>query len=364
MKTALFDFHARLGARMVPFAGYDMPIQYPEGIKAEHAHTRHAASLFDVSHMGQILLKGEKAAEILENVTASAFTTLKDGKQRYTVFTNDKGGIEDDLMVTRTEDAFFIIVNASRKEEDRNRLQEACAGTGVSLSVLTDRALLALQGPKAAGIFAKFCPEAADLFFMEGGWFDCFETRCFITRSGYTGEDGFEISVPAGDAERIAETLLSEDGVAPCGLGARDILRLEAGLCLYGEDIGEDTTPIEADLKWILQKSRRENGGFPGADTILSQLENGAPRKRVGLTANGRQPIRHGTLLKDLNGNEVGIVTSGTVSPILEAPIAMGYVRADLTESGTPLIAVVRGKELPVTISSLPFVPHRYHRKK
>ncbi len=371
-RTPLHALHLSFGAKMVPFAGYDMPVQYAAGVLKEHLHTRQKAGLFDVSHMGQIALRAksgrvEDAALALERLVPQDFLALAPGRQRYAQFTNERGGILDDLMVANFGDHLFVVVNAACKEADeahlRAHLSDSCL-----IELLPDRALLALQGPKAESVLAKFCAEAPAMRFMDAGPRKVAGLDCFVSRSGYTGEDGFEISVPAAQAEQLAKALLEEPEVLPIGLGARDSLRLEAGLCLYGHDIDTTTTPIEAALEWSIQKSRRQGGtragGFFGAEKILAQLAGGAPRRRVGLRPEGRAPVREGApLFADQTSSEpVGAVTSGGFGPSLNAPIAMGYVPARLAGLDTQLFAEVRGQRLPVRVAATPFVPNTYKR--
>lgn len=360
-KTPLHALHLELGARMVPFAGYDMPVQYPRGIIAEHLHTRAKAGLFDVSHMGQARFEGAGAAAALEALVPGDIKGLAPGRMRYTLFTNEAGGILDDLMVTGAGDHLLLVVNAARKAEDFAHLERHLAGKA-RLTRLEDRALMALQGPAAAAVLARLAPGAASLGFMTGAALPVDGEACFVTRSGYTGEDGFELSVPAGAAERLARRLLREPEVLPVGLGARDSLRLEAGLCLYGHDIDETTTVIEADLAWTIQKRRRAEGGFPGAAIILGELASGARRKRVGIRPEGRAPAREGTEITVADGAPVGRVTSGGFGPSADGPVAMGYVAAAHAAPGTTLQLLVRGTPRPARIVPMPFVPHRYHR--
>jgi aminomethyltransferase len=360
-RTPLYDLHESLGAKMVPFAGYRMPVQFPSGIMAEHLHTRARAGLFDVSHMGQIRLEGSDAAAALETLVVGDIVGLKAGRMRYTLFTNDRGGILDDLMVTNAGDHLFLVVNAARKAEDIAHLRRHLDGRA-KVMPLPDRALLALQGPAAAGVLARLAPEAAAMAFMTGRAMTVEQLPCFVTRSGYTGEDGFEISVPAHAAERLARRLLSEVEVMPVGLGARDSLRLEAGLCLWGHDIDESSTVIEADLAWAIQKRRRDLGGFPGAAVIARQLQQGAARKRVGIKPDGRAPAREGTDIVDATGAVVGRVTSGGFGPSVDGPVAMGYVATPRAVLGSAVELPVRGTPRPARIVPLPFVPHRYHR--
>jgi len=360
-RTPLHDLHKSLGAKMVPFAGYDMPVQYAAGIMAEHLHTRAKAGLFDVSHMGQARLGGAGAAPALEMLVPGDIVGLAPGRMRYTLFTNDSGGILDDLMVTNAGDHLMLIVNASRKHDDTVHMRRHLAGRA-TLTPLEDRALLALQGPAAAAVLARFAPGVHGMAFMSGAATAIGELPCFVTRSGYTGEDGFEISVPAISADRLARRLLAEPEVMPVGLGARDSLRLEAGLCLHGHDIDETTSVVEADLAWAIQKRRRAEGGFPGAAVIARQLKDGAPRKRVGIKPEGRAPAREGTEIFGAAGAVIGRITSGGFGPSTDGPVAMGYVAAAHSALGTPLQLMVRGTPRPARIVPLPFVPHRYHR--
>ncbi|EKO3713080.1 glycine cleavage system aminomethyltransferase GcvT [Vibrio metschnikovii] len=366
LTTPLHAVHVELGAKMVPFAGYDMPVQYPLGVKKEHLHTRQAAGLFDVSHMGQLRLHGVDAAAALERLVPVDVIDLPVGKQRYAIFTNPQGGILDDLMVANLGDHLFLVVNAACKAQDIAHLT-AHLPAGVHLEVIEDRALFALQGPKAAQILAQWQPAVADMRFMDIQTLAINGIECIVSRSGYTGEDGFEISVPADKAVAFAQALAEHSDVEWIGLGARDSLRLECGLCLYGHDLDETTTPVEASLLWAIQPVRRiggeRAGGFPGAEIILKQIESKqVDRKRVGLVGQTKAPVREGTELFDSDGNKVGIVTSGTVGPTAEQPISMGYVRADLAVIGHELFAEVRGKMLPMTIEKMPFVPQRYYR--
>nr|WP_221237177.1 glycine cleavage system aminomethyltransferase GcvT [Roseospira goensis] len=361
MRTVPLDaLHRALGAKMVPFAGYAMPVQYPAGVLAEHTHTRTKASLFDVSHMGQVRLTGTDPAAALERLVPGALRALKPGRQRYTLLTTETGGIRDDLMVANAGDHLFAVLNAACKKADVAHLRAHMPE--IEVAVLDDHALLALQGPAAAGVLAALAPAVADMRFMDARAVAIQDVPCFVTRSGYTGEDGFEISVPAGAAERLARALLDHDDVAPAGLGARDSLRLEAGLCLYGSDIDTTTTPVEADLAWTIGKARRETGGFPGADVILAQLRDGPPRQRVGLRPEGRAPARAHTEIRDPDGETVGEVTSGGFGPTVGGPVAMGYVPTRLAEPGTAVDLMVRGKALPARVVALPFVPPRQHR--
>ena len=346
---------------MVPFAGYKMPVQYAEGILAEHQHARSAAALFDVSHMGQVSLRGDDPAAALETLVPGDIAGLEPGRMRYTQFTNDRGGILDDLMVTNAGDGLFLVVNAACKAADIARLREALAGK-VEVEELADRALLALQGPKASAVLARFAPDAAAMPFMSALPFEISGVRAVVSRSGYTGEDGYEISVKDADAVRMAEMLLGEPEVAPVGLGARDSLRLEAGLCLYGHDIDETTTPVEAGLAWSIGKRRQEEGGFPGDGIVQAQLRDGPPRKRVGIVPDGRAPAREGTEITDGSGVSMGHVTSGGFGPTAGGPVAMGYVDAAHAAVDTAVNLVVRGTPRPGRIRRMPFVPHSYYR--
>ena len=371
-RTPLYDLHLLLGARMVPFAGYEMPVQYAAGVLKEHLHTRQKAGLFDVSHMGQLLLRAnsdapEDAALALERAVPQDILAVPKGRQRYAQFTSAEGGILDDLMVANFGDHLFLVVNASCKDADeahlRNEISDVC-----TIEPLPNRALLALQGPRAESVLAKLCAGMPSMRFMDSGPREVAGFDCFVSRSGYTGEDGFEISVPAEQAERLAKKLLEDGDVLPIGLGARDSLRLEAGLCLYGHDIDTTTTPVEGALEWSVQKSRRAGGarvgGFLGAEKILDQFASGAPRRRVGLRPEGRAPVREGAALF-AEGNSIepiGTVTSGGFGPTLNAPAAMGYVPTALAANGTRVFAEVRGQRLPLTVAPTPFVPNTYKR--
>ena len=369
LRTPLYPLHVELGARFTPFAGYEMPVQYRSGILAEHLHTRSLAGLFDVSHMGQAFLDGpdhETTARALENLTPADIVGLAPGRQRYTQLLNADGGIVDDLMATRPPGAngcIALVVNAERKTADFAALRAALP-TNVVLTVADDAALVALQGPAAASVLARLAPGAGveTMAFMSSRplALDGFDVT--VSRSGYTGEDGFEISLPAQDAEGFARRLLAESEVEPIGLGARDTLRLEAGLCLYGHELDETTDPVEAGLTWSIPKRRRAEGGFPGAARILAALADGPPRKRVGLRLLGRAPARAGAEIIDVSGEPIGRVTSGGFGPSIGAPIAMGYVTRDHAEIGAPVGLVVRGKPLPATVDVLPFHPHAYYR--
>ncbi len=369
LRTPLHALHLASGARMAPFAGYDMPIQYAEGILAEHLHTRAAAGLFDVSHMGQGFLIGPDhatTARALEALCPADIVDLAPGRQRYTQFLDETGGILDDLMVTRPADpdedgALMLVVNAACKEQDFAHV-EAHLPLNVRLIRAPHRALLALQGPKAAEALEKHCQGIGSIAFMSAASTLFDGISCHVSRSGYTGEDGFEISVRADKVERVARALLREPEVKLIGLGARDSLRLEAGLCLYGHDIDRTTSPVEAALTWSIQKRRRQEGGFPGADRIQRELADGTARRRVGIVPEGRQPAREGTEITDASGAKIGVVTSGGFGPSLGGPLAMGYVDTAHSALGTPVQLVVRGKALPAKIAAMPFVPHSYFR--
>jgi aminomethyltransferase len=372
LQTPLHALHLRLGARMVPFAGYAMPVQYPSGVMAEHKQCRESAALFDVSHMGQVKLFGADAAAALESLVPVDLIDLAAGKQRYAFFTNASGGLLDDLMVARppadATSAFgdlFLVVNAGCKEADVRHMQTHI-GHRCSVVPAPERALLALQGPKSVQALARLHEGVASMTFMQVGVFPLMGVACFISRSGYTGEDGFEISVPAEQAIALAEALLAQPEVAPAGLGARDTLRQEAGLCLYGHDINETTSPVEAGLTWAIQKVRRPGGaragGYPGAAAIEKHLGGGAPSKRVGLIGLERVPVREGTALLDAHGHKLGTVTSGTLAPTVNQPIAMAYLPLNHALPQHEVYAEVRGKRLPMRVSPMPFNPHRYQR--
>lgn len=365
LKTPLHALHIELGAKMVPFGGYDMPVQYPMGVMAEHKHTRAAAGLFDVSHMGQVLLKGANAAAAMESIVPVDVVDLGLFKQRYALFTNEAGGILDDLMIARRPDDLFVVVNAGCKVQDIAHMQAKIGGQ-CEVIPMPNQALLALQGPQAVTALSRLNAEVAKLTFMTGGFFNLDGIETFLTRSGYTGEDGFEISVHADQAVALARKLLAQPEVKPIGLGARDSLRLEAGLCLYGHDINTDTNPVEASLTWAIQKVRRAGGaragGYPGAAVIDEQLANGAARKRVGLVSSERMPVREGAKLVTAEGVEIGVVTSGTVGPTVGKPVALGYVSREHAALGTEIFAIVRDKRTPMTVSSTPFTPNGYYR--
>lgn len=365
--TPLFALHQKLGARMVPFAGYSMPVQYPQGLMAEHLHTRKAAGLFDVSHMGQLLLRGPDAAAALESLMPVDVMDLGLHKQRYGLLLNEQGGILDDLMFVNRGEDLFLIVNGACKEADIAHIQSRIASR-CEVIALPERALLALQGPQAATALARLIPGVTALVFMTGNHFDWQGHALYITRSGYTGEDGFEISLPGEAATAFAEALLAQPEVAPIGLGARNSLRLEAGLCLYGNDIDTSTTPVEAALNWAMQKVRRSGGeregGFPGAAIVLEQLQNpqSLRRKRVGLIALERIPVREPAVLENMDGQHIGHITSGLLSPTLNQPVALAYVEPDYAAIDTEIFAMVRGKPVPMKVVATPFVPTRYHR--
>ncbi|MGR3635745.1 MAG: glycine cleavage system aminomethyltransferase GcvT [Shimia sp.] len=369
-RTPLFDLHVALGAKMVPFAGYDMPVQYALGVMKEHLHCRAQAGLFDVSHMGQVILRGESyeaVAKAFETLVPMDVLGLGEARQRYGLFTNDGGGIEDDLMFANRGDHLFVVVNAACKDADIARMKAALE-PGVTVEVIADRALIALQGPAAEVALARLNPAVADMTFMDVATIDLAGAECWISRSGYTGEDGYEISVSNAQAEALAKALLDMDEVEPIGLGARDSLRLEAGLCLYGNDIDATTSPIEAGLIWAIQKVRRADGdragGFPGADRIFGDLAEGVARKRVGLVPRGRAPMRAGTQIFAAveGGDPIGEVTSGGFGPTFEGPVAMGYVGAAQAAVGTELFGEVRGKRMPVTVAKMPLVPANFKR--
>ena len=371
-RTCLFDLHVELGARIVPFAGYEMPVQYPMGVMGEHTHTRTQAGLFDVSHMGQVILRGADAAAALETLVPVDVIGLAAGRQRYGVFTNAAGGILDDLMIANRGDHLLLVVNAACKDADIAHMQAHLPAMGVSVEPVTDRALLALQGPAAESALAALVPGVAAMKFMDVAILPWGGVELWVSRSGYTGEDGFEVSVPETHAETLARALLANPAVAPIGLGARDSLRTEAGMCLYGHDIDTTTTPPEGNIAWAIQKVRRTGGaragGFPGADVILAQLATGPARLRVGLKPEGRAPVREGSALfaaetgGETGGEAIGTVTSGTFGPSVGGPVSMGYLPAALAADGTRVFAEVRGKRLPLTVTPLPFRPSQYKK--
>ena len=369
-RTPLYDLHVALGAKMVPFAGYEMPVQYPLGVLKEHLQTRSKAGLFDVSHMGQAFLYGPDHAATaagLESLVPGEIAKLGLGRLRYTMLLNGEGGILDDLMVTRSaseadDGRLMLVVNAACKDADYAHMR-AHLPDGLTLEPNEDRALIALQGPAAASVMSKWCPQAGELGFMTASSAEFDGIDCHISRSGYTGEDGYEISVAADKVDQIARALISHDDVEAIGLGARDSLRLEAGLCLYGHDIDETTSPVEADLVWSMSKRRREEGGFPGADRIQKELRDGPSRLRVGIKPEGRAPAREGTEIVDANGSKIGKITSGGFGPSAEGPIAMGYVQSAQATPGSEIGLMVRGDARPARVVETPFVQHRYYRK-
>ncbi len=362
--SAVHALHSELGARNVPFAGFELPVQFPAGIVHEHLHTRAHAALFDISHMGQIRIIGPDAPRLLQDLVPGSISDLALWQQRYTVFTNDNGGVIDDFMVTRLPGALWLVVNGACRDKDLAHLQTRL-GAHCDVRLEEDRALVALQGPESSRALSCLCATAAVLPFMHGGEFELSGAAAIIHRCGYTGEDGFEISVPAADAVRVARALLAQDDVAPAGLGARDSLRLEAGLCLYGNDLDDDITPVEAGLAWTIAPGYRDGSTpaiFPGAVRILAQLRDPGVRRRVGLRPDGQAPVRGGAMLLDGDGTVVGHVSSGGYGPTVQAPIAMGYVAARCAAPGTVLRTDVRGRARTVTVCALPFVPHRYHK--
>lgn len=369
-RTPLYDLHVELGAKMVPFAGYDMPVQYPMGVMKEHQHTRQAVGVFDVSHMGQVILSGQSwdhVARSFERLVPMDVLGLEDGRQRYGLFTNDAGGIEDDLMFARRGDDLFVVVNAACKDADIARMKAALEPE-ITVTALTDRALIAVQGPGAEAAVAGMDAGAAEMTFMDVRDLSLAGIDVWASRSGYTGEDGYEISVPGDQAEALTRALLALEGVEAIGLGARDSLRLEAGLCLYGHDIDAGTNPVEGALNWAIQKVRRAGGeragGFPGADAVLAAFENGVARKRVGLQPEGRAPMREGVDIFDAaeGGQSIGTVTSGGFGPTTGGPVAMGYVATEHSKIGTVLWGEVRGKRMPLTVAKLPFVAANFKR--
>jgi len=365
LHTPLYDLHVEQGGKMVPFAGYSMPVSYPLGIVKEHQHTRSKAGLFDVSHMAQVKLTGPSAAAAMETLVPVDILGLDDMKQRYALFTNEQGGVMDDLMVTNAVDHLVVVVNAACREQDiahmRHHIGDQC-----EIEVLEKRALLALQGPQAGAVMARLAPDSQQMVFMSAANLSIQGVDCFVTRSGYTGEDGFEISVPGDQADQLARLLLTQDEVEPIGLGARDSLRLEAGLCLYGHDLDQQTTPVESSLLWALSKPRRADGerpgGYPGAEIIMGQIANGVSRKRVGIQPEGRMPVRESAPLIDSDDNRIGTVTSGGFGPTVNGPVAMGYVKTEYAAIDSQVFAVVRGKTVPCRVIKLPFVKQRYYR--
>ena len=359
--TVLHNLHVSLGAKMVPFAGYDMPVQYPSGILTEHRHTRGQAGLFDVGHMGQAILRGDNVAAALETLMPGDIAGLEQGQMRYSQFTNEAGGILDDLMVTNRGDYIFLVVNAGCKDADFAHIQKHI-GDRIELEILANRGLIALQGPMAATVLNRHAQGVEAMPFLTMQDIEIDGIACLVSRAGYTGEDGYEISVPGEKSVELAELLLAEAEVEPIGLGARDTLRLEAGLCLYGHDIDETTSPIEAGLLWSIGKRRREDGGFLGAERIISEIENKPSRRRVGILPDGRAPAREGTEITDQSGNNIGVVTSGGFGPTVDGPIAMGYVSRENAAVDTTLQLTVRGKSLNSKVIKLPFVEQNYYR--
>ena len=360
-QTPLHDLHLELGGKLVDFAGWSLPVHYPAGIMAEHRHCRSAAALFDVSHMAQVLIHGDGAAAAFEGLVPGDIVGSDQGRLRYTVLTNERGGVLDDLIAGRVPEGLFVVANAARRESDLGHLREALEPAH-RVEELSERALLALQGPAAAVVLARLCPAARDLAFMQTATASVADVPCRISRSGYTGEDGFEISLAAEDALALARRLLAEPEVAPAGLGARDSLRLEAGLCLYGHELTPETTPVEAGLAWTIAKRRRREAGFPGAEVILGQLRDGPPRRLVGILPEGRAPAREGTEIQDAEGDRIGEVTSGGFGPTVGGPIALGYVSAGHAAPATAVRLSIRGKPHPAKVVGLPFVRHRYQR--
>ncbi len=360
-RTALFDLHVEMGARMVPFAGYEMPVQFPGGIIAEHLHTRSRASLFDIGHMGQLTLAGGDVAEAVETVVPGDIQGLAPGAMRYTMLTDESGGILDDVIVTIADDHLSMVVNAACQAADLAHLRDRLAGR-VEITHLEDRALLALQGPRAVEVLARFAPACRNMGFMTAQAMGIEGIDCMVARAGYTGEDGFEISLGNDSAAGLARLLLGEADVMAAGLGARDTLRLEAGLCLYGHDIDSATTPVEAGLGWTISKRRAADGGFPGADIIRAQLVEGTKRRRVGIMPSGRAPARRGTEITDAEGRTIGEITSGGFGPTVGGPVAMGYVETGQAKPGTGVKLMVRGQARTGEVTALPFVPPRYYR--
>jgi aminomethyltransferase len=371
--TVLNGLHRGLGAKMVPFAGYDMPVQYPLGVMKEHQHCRAHAGLFDVSHMGQVILRGPNGDSAvldaaLEKIVPVDVAGLAVGRQRYAMFLNENGGIEDDLMIARRDDHLFLVVNAARKDEDLALMRAALEPEGITVKLLENRALIALQGPEAEDVLAEHYPGVREMRFMDVETLPLGGAECWVSRSGYTGEDGFEISVPNAAAEGLVKSLLADKRVEAIGLGARDSLRLEAGLCLYGQDMDAGVTPIEAGLAWAITKVRRAGGtragGFAGAERVLAQMAEGPAKVRVGLKPEGRAPMRGGVALfaDETSADQIGEVTSGGFGPTVEGPVAMGYVPAALSTPGTKICGEVRGKRMPVEVVQLPFTPARFKR--
>jgi aminomethyltransferase len=359
-RTPLYDLHVELGGKMVDFAGWEMPVQFPMGIMGEHNHTRTKAGLFDVSHMGQVILRGDDVAAKLETLVPSALTSLKEGKARYTFFTNEDGGIMDDLIVANAGDHLFVVVNASMRHQDIPHMAKHL--DGIEVTEIFDRALVAVQGPAAENVVGDLCPAARALTFMQTTLADINGVECRISRLGYTGEDGFEISIPQDKAIEVCRAFLAHGDCEPVGLGARDSLRLESGLCLYGNDIDNATSPVEASLTWAMQKRRREDGSFPGAARIQRDLAEGTSRKLVGIKPTGRAPARAGVEVQDLDGTPIGTITSGGFGPTVGAPVAMGYVATEFSTPGQKINLIIRGKTQPAEIAALPFVTQNYKR--
>ncbi|WP_107498309.1 glycine cleavage system aminomethyltransferase GcvT [Thalassobius sp. I31.1] len=359
-RTPLYDLHVELGGKMVDFADWEMPVQYPLGIMGEHNQCREKAAIFDVSHMAQVELHGEGAAEKLEALCPQAFTTLKPGKCRYGFFTNETGGIMDDLIVSNAGDFIYLVVNASMRDQDIPHMRANLEG--IEVREITDRALIAVQGPKAEAVVAAHCPAAAELNFMETTVADIDGVSCRVSRLGYTGEDGYEISIPEADAIRLTRLFLENDDCDVSGLGARDSLRLESGLCLYGNDINGETSPVEGNLTWAMQKRRKEEGGFPGAERIQRELAEGPAKLLVGIKPEGRAPARAGVEVQCLEGNTIGAITSGSFGPTVGGPVAMGYVSKGHGEAGEKVNLIIRGKSQPAEIVKLPFVQQNYKR--
>jgi aminomethyltransferase len=363
-RTALHDEHVRLGAKMVPFAGYDMPVQYPTGVLTEHNWTRENAGLFDVSHMGQCAITApdfDTACAAFEKIVPADLKSLVPSQQRYSQLLNEAGGILDDMMITRQTSGFYVVVNAGRKLGDYAHLMSNLPDV-VELKIWDHHSLLALQGPKAEAVLSALDTKAKDIAFMHSAQLSLGGIEAHVSRSGYTGEDGFEISIRSEDAAKLWQLLLTNEAVKPIGLGARDSLRLEAGLCLYGHDIDENTSPQEAGLMWSIAKRRREHGGFIGATRVQNEIITGVKRKRVGIKPDGRAPAREGTVIQNAAGRAIGIITSGGFGPTINGPVAMGYVETEYASEGTPLLLIVRDKALPASVVKLPFVPNRFKR--
>jgi aminomethyltransferase len=363
-RTALYDEHIRLGAKLVPFAGYDMPVQYPTGVLTEHNWTRECAGLFDVSHMGQCSITAsdyDTACAALEKLVPADLKSLVPGQQRYSQLLNEAGGILDDMMITRQGTGFYVVVNAGRKLGDYAHLMSNLPDV-VELKIWDDHSLLALQGPKAEAVLSALDAKAKDITFMHSAQLSLGGIEVHVSRSGYTGEDGFEISLHSEHAVKLWQLLLANDAVKPVGLGARDSLRLEAGLCLYGHDIDETTSPQEAGLMWSIAKRRREDGGFIGATRVQNDIITGTKRKRIGIKPDGRAPAREGSVIQNVAGRAIGVITSGGFGPTIGGPVAMGYVETEYSAEGTPLLLLVRDKALPASVVKLPFVPNRFKR--